>query len=346
VYGRLPAPLRYVCRLALDIREWCHAIGVAWRTDALVMCGTGMLTDCGEGALGLPYDLLKWSIAAKGCGCKLAFVSVGVEPIRHPLAKLFIGTALRVADYRSYRDRQSVSQLERLGLSAREGLVFPDLAFSLPPFVLARALSAPHARPLTVAVGLYDYRCRGQSGSEDSATYADYLEKMGTFVLWLLERGYAVRVVIGDLPYDQPVLVDLRAWLGARGISRQDARLADEPAASVNEVLDQLSLADLVVASRFHNVLLALLLGKPTISLSYNEKNEALMAEVGLADFCQTLDALDLGRLKRQFGDLERTADRLREELPTRVAVLRERLQAQYRYVFELVGGVVDTRPA
>jgi polysaccharide pyruvyl transferase WcaK-like protein len=334
-------PLRTLRRLAIDLRDWGHALDVARQTDALLMCGTGMLTDCGEGAFGLPYDLFKWSLVAlvaKVCRCQLAFVSVGVEPIRHPLARFFIGAALRLANYRSYRDRQSVEYLTRIGLARTGGHVYPDLAFSLPAPFAARA-SSPGPRPLAVAVGVYDYRCRGQSGAADADAYTGYVEKMGAFVHWLLGRGCSVRIVIGDLAYDRRVLADLRSWLLVRGMSLQDATFEDAPAGSVSEVLEQLSGVDLVVASRFHNVLLALLLGKPVVSLSYNEKNEALMAEAGLSAYCQTLDALDLERLKQQFCDMERSAERLREEISSKVSVLRERLQEQYRTVFALVQG-------
>ena len=62
------------------------------------------------------------------------------------------------------------------------------------------------------------------------------------------------------------------------------------------------------MVSRFHNVLLALMLGRPVVSMSYNEKNDALMREMGLAAYCQTLDELDPARLRVQFKSLEREA--------------------------------------
>ena len=41
--------------------------------------------------------------------------------------------------------------------------------------------------------------------------------------------------------------------------------------------MQQIAEVEVVVASRFHNVLLALLLGKPVVSIAYNQKNDALM---------------------------------------------------------------------
>ena len=53
----------------------------------VVMTGTGMLTDDSEGPFGLPYDLFKWSVAARACGARVLFASVGVEPIDSPVAR-------------------------------------------------------------------------------------------------------------------------------------------------------------------------------------------------------------------------------------------------------------------
>jgi len=339
---RLAAPLRVLRRLALELREWAEVFRLARRTDVLVMTGTGMLTDCSEGPFGLPYDMFRWSVAAKACRGRVAFASVGVEPIRHPLAKLFIRAALRLADYRSYRDRQSRDHLRRIGFASERDAVYPDLAFSLPePITHGRRLGA-RERPV-IAVGLYDYRSRGSGGGADAAAYRIYLETMAAFILWLLERGDTVRVVIGDLTYDEPVLEDLRASLDARGVARHRGRLEDEPARSVEDVMDQLAGADLVVASRFHNVLLALLLGKPVVSISYNEKNDALMKDMGLERYCQPIDGVDLERLIEQFRDLEHDAPRLRPALLDKAVEYRVALEQQYELIFG-VAGVAEPR--
>ena len=78
-------------------------------------------------------------------------------------------------------------------------------------------------------------------------------------------------------------------------------RVVAEPVHSVQDLLRQLAQTDVVVATRFHNVLLALLVEKPVISISYNQKNDDLMAEMGLGAFCQPIDELDVERLHDQF---------------------------------------------
>ena len=75
-----------------------------------------------------------------------------------------------------------------------------------------------------------------------------------------------------------------------------------QPAASLRDVMEQIAETDLVVATRFHNVVCALKLARPTVSLGYARKNDVLLAEMGLGAFCQHVEAIDLDLLKTQFG--------------------------------------------
>ncbi len=331
---RLAMPLRFARRFVAEVRDWYETFRVARQMDIVVMTGTGMLTDTSEGSFGLPYDMFKWAVTTKMSGKKLFFTSVGVEPIHRPIAKFFILAALRLADYRSYRDAQSRDHLLRIGFRADEDSVFPDLAFSLPKELADDRAHSRAPQKAKVAVGVYDYRGRGAGGASDAAAYGAYLEKLGTFVLWLLEHEHRVRIIIGDLSYDEPVRRDLRAWLEARGLARYRERFEDEPARSVGEIIEQIADVDLVVASRFHNVLLALFLAKPVASVSYNVKNDALVGQMGLSSYCQLIDALEVDRLIDQVSRLERDAAQLRPLILEKTAAYRDDLARQYTLLF------------
>jgi len=318
--------LRTAWREACD---WLRVLGAARGIRALLITGTGILTDHGEGTLGFPYQLFKWCLATRLHGGRVLFVSVGAESMRSPLARFWLRSALRMASYRGYRDQHSATLVERCGIAVGHDAIVPDLAFSLPPPVPAPP--AAQGRP-RVAVGLFNYSGRGLGGPEAAARYAAYLQHLGTLIITLCARGHAVRVIIGDLAYDVAVLEDLRAHLVSRGFAAAGA-FTDQPAGSYQELIAQLETVDLVIASRFHNVLLALLLGKPVISVSYEAKNEALMQQVGLEGYCQTLDELDPQRLLGQFEQLEANAAALRIRIGAASAANRRRLDKQYERV-------------
>jgi polysaccharide pyruvyl transferase WcaK-like protein len=334
VKQRLPKAARAVRRASIEAHDWAQALAVARTLDVMVMTGTGMLTDDSEGPFGLPFDLFRWALAVRTFGGQVRFASVGVEPIEARVTRFFIVSALRMADYRSYRDLHSKQEMQKSGFDDARDSIFPDLAFSLPLPKTNGAPAATAGAPRAVAVGLYNFKNRGAGGEADARAYRDYLEKLAGFVGWLLERGYRVRVIIGDLTYDEAVLGDFRALLEAKGMLRDGGRVEAEAANSVEDVMRHIADVDVVVASRFHNVLLALFLGKPVVSIAYNEKNDALMAAVGLERYCQWIHDFSLDRLQEQFLELEGDPEGMRRAIATKAATFRQELDDQYRRLF------------
>jgi len=324
---------RIFVSIPMELLRWLKAIARLKNVDMLVMTGTGMLGDFGIAPLGLHYEILKWTVAAKLCRCEVIFLSVGAGPLRQSLSRLFVKAALACADYRSYRDDFSKDYLKSIGFDRDRDHVYPDLAFSYPTARLPQ--SSDHARTKAViGVGLMTYFNRRCVAPEDETIYRDYLSKLGNFVTWLLERKYTVRLLIGDVTYDQRARQDLRTLLEERGFGCENGRIIDEPASFVEEVLSQLAATDLVVASRFHNVLLALMLGKPVLAISYHEKIDALMAEEGLAGFCQDIESIDLEKMTRQFTTLEEQSNEIKQQLNRKAAACRVALDDQYNRIF------------
>jgi polysaccharide pyruvyl transferase WcaK-like protein len=211
--------------------------------------------------------------------------------------------AARAAHYRSYRDTISKTFMESIGFDTRNDPVYPDIAFRLPAPLSARRQETAY-RAITVGVGVMAYHgWRNDDSARGAAIYADYLGKMTTFVCWLLDRGYLVRILMGD-EADRPTVDDLfRAVRSTRPDRAEDA-IVFAPAHTLQDVMQQMAGTDVVVATRYHNIVCALRVGKPTISIGYAGKNDALLAEVGLAEFCQHIERLDVELLKSQTAQL------------------------------------------
>jgi polysaccharide pyruvyl transferase WcaK-like protein len=296
--------LRNIIKLPLEPYRWYKAFRILRGADMLVLAGLGMLGDFGIRPLGLHYDILRWSIIAKLCRCKVLFVSVGVGPIRDPLSRCFVKAALALADYRSYRDTFSKDYLEGIGFNAGADSVYPDLVFSLPKAMLPDSGSIGGRRAV-IGVGLLNYYSRRGRSEDGETIYVHYLANIAALVIRLLEQGHVVRLLIGDFVYDQGVRMDLKKLLEDRGWRYESAKIIDEPASSIEEILSQLASTDLVVASRFHNLLLALMLGKPVVALSYHEKIETLLGEVGMSEYCQDIEDIDVNKLCEHVTNLE-----------------------------------------
>jgi polysaccharide pyruvyl transferase WcaK-like protein len=313
--------------------DWLKAFRTLKGTTMLVMTGTGMLSDFGIGPLDLHYEILKWAILAKVRGCKVLFVSVGVGPLAHSLSRWIVKRALSLADYRSYRDTFSRQYLESIGFNASADRVYPDLAFSL---VSSQTPVGPGGDrdSRLIGLGLMDYYGQHPSPQERERVYQRYVERVTRFAVWLLQRGYSLRLLIGDVSYDKRVKGDLRRLLERTGVTFDAGRIIDEPVSSTEQLCAQLARTDMVVATRFHNVLLALLLNRPVIALAPHEKVRSLMAGVGLADFSQDAAELDVDLLIEQFERLRDSAAILKAPLKEKMDGFRRALDEQYRYVF------------
>jgi polysaccharide pyruvyl transferase WcaK-like protein len=334
--ARLRASLRICAYPLIEAYRWFKGIARLKESDLLIMTGTGMLGDYAIEPLGLHYDIFRWALIAKLCQCKLLFVSVGGGPIRHPLSRCFVRMGLALADYRSYRDASSKDHLEAIGVDVTTDAVFPDLAFSLPRAAVSAAQDHG-CEAVVIGVGLMNYYDRfGRSGN-DEAIYRDYLGRVASFVARLLERRYIVRVLIGDVVWDRGVRRDLRRALEERNLKYEDGRIIDESAYSVDDLLTQLSSVDVVVASRFHNILLALMLGKPVIAISYHEKFQPLMAGVGLGGFIQDIEHIDVDELIGKVNKLQEDAPSIKLQIARETESYRVALNEQYEQIFRVV---------
>jgi len=326
--------LHTAMRIPNEILHWIRVFRSLKGVDMLVVPGTGLLTDFATNPLGGPYILFKWSVVAKLRRCKLLFVSVGAGPMSHPMTKWFIKRALSLADYRSYRDGYSRDFLKAIGFAAHNDPLYPDLVFSLPLEVVPEREHRNGSKPI-IGVGVKDYV--GKLGLPEcgEGKYRDFIAELGAFVSWLIDNRYPVRLLIGDTLYDNTVKEDVLEWLRQRGQALDSASITNANVSSGAELLLELAATDIVVSARFHNVLVGLMLRKPAISLSYHEKFRALVAGVGLPQYCHDIDELDAGKLAAQVEELDKRAADLRPQIKRKVDEYREALEEQYARMFQ-----------
>jgi polysaccharide pyruvyl transferase WcaK-like protein len=342
VLAKLRMPLRICAYPLREAYRWFNAIASLKQNSSLVMTGTGMLGDPS-----LHYEIFRWAVAAKLCRCKLLFVSVGAGTIRQLMNRWFVKTALKLADYRSFRDYSSRDYLETIGVNVKNDPIYPDLAFSLPRTVVAADCGKGRGGAI-IGVGLVDYYGASYYGASrstnDQAAYHDYLGCVACFVAAMLRRNYAVRILIGDFAYDQGVRQDLKRALEERGVTYEEGKITDTPASSVDELLLQLSSVDIVVSSRFHNLVLALILKKPVFAVSYHaEKFQPLMEGVGLSEFYHDIDHIDVDELIGKVIRLAENAPAISVQIGRETENYRAALDEQYERMLKLFSAPINT---
>lgn len=316
--GRGEAVLKLLGR-AMDVPRLFRLVG---EVDVLVVPGTGVLeTRLMDRPWGMPYWLFLATLTGRLRRRAVALVCVGAEPAEPLLTRTLFRWTARLATWVSVRDQASHDVLRTWGVD-RPVAVSPDLAFALPS---ARAGSA---RPGHVVIGVMVFE--GGPGDRDRgpAVVDAYVQRMAQVVGRIVEGGGSVTLVVGDLA-DLPLARDIHAVVVERS-PRASSRVDVSQARTLPELVAEYSAAEVAIASRFHNLVAALMAVRPTISLSYAPKSRDLLREFCLEDLVQPVDSFDVDLLLEQV-------DRCRVEQPDREVSRTATLRRLEREVADLL---------
>ncbi len=322
---RVPSRILDVFRISAWVR----------RHEVVIVPGAGVL----EASLPLrpwntPYGLFLLSASGRLFRTKVALVSVGAGLIQRRATRWLSTWAARLAFYRSYRDTGSREAMRRRGLDAVDS-VFPDLAFSLP---LPTDDSSRQGDWSTIGVGIMAYG--GSNDDRDHARdiYAKYVESITTIVEWLVDHGRRVRLFIGDTDgSDDATLHEILAEVRASRPALDDSWVVAEQVSTFDDIMKAMEPLGAIIATRFHNLIAALKLAKPTIAVGYSRKHQALMSEMGLAEFSHSVDSLDIGAVTEQVLQMEIRAEQLRKSLMARNEEMSRLLEVQFDELDQVV---------
>jgi polysaccharide pyruvyl transferase WcaK-like protein len=295
------------------------------RHDVVIVPGAGPLeTTLPVRAWGFPLTLFQVALSGRLSGTKVALVSVGADAIKKRATRRLSNATARLAYYRSYRDAYSLEAMRRRGIDTTRDRVYPDLGFGAP---------TPVYEPgdvNIVGVGVMAYYGGNDDRQRAAQIHSRYAEKMTEFVGWLLSGGHQVRLFGGDSKFDwdvaRQIMTDVR-----RGLPDLDpAALTVERADSYAELMRVMAPVGTVIATRYHNVMCALKLCKPTISLGYSRKFAVLMDGMGLGEFNQSAESFDVAQLIEQFKAVNTRHTELQQLMADRNAANRRALDDQF----------------
>jgi len=316
--GRRSRVLRALYRLADVPRTFLLVRGA----DVVVVPGTGVFeSSLADAPFGLPFWMYLLVLSLDLRGLPLVILCVGAESPRHRVTAHFYRRITRRATYCSTRDEESARQVRRLSGAETAVPVFADLAFDLP------APSQPQRDPGRVVVGVMTF-------GDDPADVEIYRERLTRVVAGLLLSGSSVRIVVGALADFS--MADEVADRARAVTTATEEELSVSRASTQSELMCEMAGADAVVASRYHNVVGALRVGVPTVSLGYAGKNLALLRRFGAEAYDQPIDDFDPELVLRHVHDMR---SRGRESLkPNALPEVQRALDEQYRGLTDLLG--------
>lgn len=295
--------------------------------DVVIVPGMGVLeATLRVNSWSTPYWMFVLSLSGRLFGTKVALVSVGANPIRQRLTRLLYASAARLAFYRSYRDEFSRDVMRRQGIDVTADHVYPDLAFGLSPLNDAAA-----GDPRTVGIGLMEFYGNNDDRAAADRLHEAYGNNLKLLARRLLDSGHSLRFFIGDISGNDSVvldeiLTDLRSWRP----DLEPTRVVAEPTESFTDLMAAMAPCGSVVAARFHNVLCALNLAKPTIATGYAAKHSILMASMGMDAYCMDIRQLDVDLIVKQLDELQVRSAEVRKTLRERRAAHAQGVAEQF----------------
>ena len=319
-------------RILHEIRHIGQSRAYLKKFDLLVVAGSNQFLDNFGGPWGFPYTTFKWTMLCRMTKTRIAFVSIGANPLEHALSGKMIRSALRKADYLSYRDEASKSLIETTDVGF-SGNIYPDLAFGL-RWSKAESLVASK-RPL---IGLnpmpvYDHRYWCVS---DDGRYGEYVKNLAAFADRVIENGNQL-LFFGTMWRDDSVIVDIIKEMKSDEHGARNSNYVVRKCNEVSELVDLFQEIDIAVSTRFHGTVLPLLVGTPVIGVGYYRKNSDLVDKFGLGEYYEILEELDAGRLSEKLQSLIEQIDGKRETIGPKASDYKRLVGEQWDQVLALV---------
>ena len=314
-------------RIALEIAiDFVRIASWTRKQDVVIVPGAGVL----ESTLllrpwGTPLQMFALCLSGRMFRTKVALVCVGATVSDERLVRLLFTAAAKLAYYRSYRDDISREAMRQQGVDTTRDQVYADLAFGIPP------LDQEPGDSGQVGVGVMAFYGNNADRKLSKVIHEAYTQKLKLFVRQLVDSGRKVRLFVGDSngsddSIAQEIIADLRSHRPDAG----PASVTVTATQSFADLMQAMAPVGLVVATRYHNVICALKLAKPTVAIAYSPKHQVLMADLGVAEYCQNVKELDVDLLIKQLDELEERSAELRETLKERHAAKRRLLQRQF----------------
>jgi len=294
-------------------RNWLRS------ADLLLASGGGQLDDVWGGAWGQPYALARWAWLSRRAGVPFAFLSVGYGSASSWLSRRFLRYAVSRASYCSVRDTGSREMTRALGVK-RDLPVVPDLAFSL-----ADPTRLPSRRSgRDVGISPMIYLRPGSWPIENESGYGRLVQLWTDLVTATVAGGERVHLFVSN-PSDMRAVDDI--WTKLRDDVRTSCTIerADDP----RELLDLFRNLDVIVSSRLHGVLLAIVAGRPVVALAHERKVAAVMQDAGVSEFCADLTTATTQQVSDLLGSLTQQLESCSQRLHSYVERASDEVRAQ-----------------
>ena len=306
-----------------------NALRQIWRQarllDMLLISGSGQIDDFWGGPWAQPFRLLAWSLAARLQGKPVAVFGVGVDELHSSLGKWFCLRALSCAEICVVRDAGSRDALRAMGFSSPiEVCADPAFHLSVEAFERSGDTGSPYAVISPISR-------RAWPGAEDES-YEKYLSALARVAEYLQEQSVQVRFVCSQIRMDPPIVDRI-----IRRMRKGTAVPSFLPVTTVDEYLSAVEGAQLIVGSRLHALILALVVGTPAIAVSGVRKVHQLFADIGFSDHAFDIRSLNVPALLTCIENVVSSPEKMRMQVRETTREFKSQLEVQFDRLSDII---------
>ncbi len=264
----------------------------------------------------------------------IALYALGVGPLQTDEGRALTRSAFEIAGRASVRDAESRSLMIELGLESDRLIQSADPAYLLQPESSVRSsdlfdslrLTEKSAFQLGVALRAWDI------GVDQAAWTAQIAAALDRFI-----DQAQVQVLFIPFQMGQDAISDDRATSErVRQQMRHGGRvLIADPVDRASQMLSLLGSCDLILGMRLHSILLAAVVGVPSVGLIYDPKVRQAMGALGLSDLAHALDSLSADALLQSLLQAQAQRDELSRRVSAHAETLAQLARADAMGLYE-----------
>ncbi|MCS6881277.1 MAG: polysaccharide pyruvyl transferase family protein [Oscillochloridaceae bacterium] len=276
-------------RWSAGLRDLANAIAGA---DVAISCGGGFWQDSwGPGVLVHVAQVM----AALAAGVPVVCLGQSVGPFRSALLRSLVGHVLRRADAVVIRESESLATIQAMRIAPERLHFGADMAFALDRDRPARHVSMPRSGRLRVGVTARNWSFPHSLDRQAAQRhYEDALVEALAHLLAVHDAEIVFLPQVIGPGNDDDRLVERR--LAAR-LKRPDRVrvIADDLAPS--ELIEMLGGMDMLLATRFHSAIFAMLARVPVVAIAYEHKTTGIMRRMDLGQWIVPIETVSGARL-------------------------------------------------
>lgn len=252
------------------------------KLDILFVGGGGILMDLYINGMVI-FGMYGW--LAKFSRIPVVIYGVGAGPISTRTGKVILRSLAHLAKLVTVRDQESKQLLHSIGVKAPIHVI-ADPAFQVKP----PKETLPKNRNLQIGVTAVPFYHAGYWPEGDKTKYNDYINGMARNLDNLLQENTDANVNFFATKHPQDIAVtkDIKELM----ICKERCNIYDE-ALDHTEIVRLSSEQDIIIGTRLHSLILALVTKTPIIAVSYHHKVEDFMSLIKCDDLMVPIDKLN-----------------------------------------------------